>query len=59
MLSLRPCRSVDAAAAQLTGATVLYAGDAELAAPLDLRAYRPIAAGRDAARAEFLIGALN
>lgn len=63
MLSLRPCRSVDAAAAQLiareAGATVVYAGDAELAAPLDLEPYRPIAAGRDAARAEFLINALN
>lgn len=62
MLSLRPCRSVDAAAAQLiareAGATVVYAGDPELEAPLDLAPYRPIAAGRDGQRAEFLISAL-
>jgi myo-inositol-1(or 4)-monophosphatase len=63
MLSLRPCRSVDAAAAQLiareAGAVVVYGDDDGLEAPLDLAPYKPIAAGRDATRAQFLIGALS
>jgi myo-inositol-1(or 4)-monophosphatase len=51
-LSLRPCRSVDAAAAQLivreAGGAVSF-GDGELAdAPLDLSARYPMTAGRDA-----------
>ncbi len=51
MLSLRSCRSVDAAAAQLiareAGATVAF-GDLALAeVPLDLDARYPIAVGRD------------
>ncbi len=50
-LSLRPCRSVDAAAAQLfvreAGGAVAF-GEGELAdAPLDLSARYPMAAGRD------------
>jgi myo-inositol-1(or 4)-monophosphatase len=53
MLSLRSCRSVDAAAAQLiareAGATVAF-GDLALAeVPLDLDARYPIAVGRDPA----------
>jgi myo-inositol-1(or 4)-monophosphatase len=63
MLSLRACRSVDAAAAQLiareAGATVVFGDDDELIAPLDLAPYKPVAAGRDAKRAAFLIGALS
>lgn len=63
MLSLRPCRSIDAAAGQLiareAGATVIFGDDAELVAPLNLAPYKPIAAGRDAARARFLINALG
>jgi myo-inositol-1(or 4)-monophosphatase len=63
MLSLRACRSVDAAAAQLiareAGATVVFGDDDELIAPLNLAPYKPVAAGRDAARAAFLIGALS
>src|SRR6185312_10958888 len=52
MLSLRPCRSVDAAAAQLfareAGGEVAF-GDLELPeARLDLTSRYPIAAGRDA-----------
>jgi myo-inositol-1(or 4)-monophosphatase len=52
-LSLRPCRSVDAAAAQLivreAGGAVAF-GDGSLEdAPLDLTARYPMAAGRDAA----------
>jgi myo-inositol-1(or 4)-monophosphatase len=52
-LSLRPCRSVDAAAAQLivreAGGAVAF-GDGPLeAAPLDLSARYPMAAGRDEA----------
>ena len=52
MLSLRPCRSVDAAAAQLfareAGGEVAF-GDLELSeAALDLTSRYPIAAGRDA-----------
>ncbi|HVT00350.1 MAG TPA: inositol monophosphatase family protein [Solirubrobacterales bacterium] len=52
-LSLRPCRSVDAAAAQLIvreagGAVAFGAGPLE-AAPLDLEARYPMAAGRDEA----------
>ncbi len=51
MLSLRPCRSVDAAAAQLivreAGGTVAF-GDLDLSeAPLDLDARYPIAAASD------------
>ncbi|MFT4050474.1 MAG: inositol monophosphatase family protein [Solirubrobacterales bacterium] len=62
MLSLRACRSVDAAAAQLiareAGAAVVYGDDEGLVAPLDLEPYKPIAAGRDAERARFLISSL-
>lgn len=58
MLSLRPCRSIDAAAAQLiareAGATVTYGDPEGLIAPLDLAPYKPIAAARDADRATFL-----
>jgi myo-inositol-1(or 4)-monophosphatase len=51
-LSLRPCRSVDAAAAQLivreAGGAIAF-GDGDLAdAPLDLSARYPMAAARDA-----------
>lgn len=63
MLSLRPCRSIDAAAAQLiareAGAVVVYGDDEGLIAPLDLAPYKPIAAGRDAERARFLVSALS
>lgn len=63
MLSLRPCRSIDAAAAQLiareAGAVVVYGDDEGLIAPLDLTPYKPIAAARDAERAAFLASALN
>lgn len=63
MLSLRACRSVDAAAAQLiareAGATVIFGDDAELIAPLNLAPYKPVAAGRDEPRAKFLINALT
>lgn len=62
MLGLRPCRSVDAAAGQLiareAGAIVTY-GDESLIAPLDLAPYKQIAAARDDARAQFLIGATD
>lgn len=64
MLSLRPCRSIDAAAGQLivreAGGTVVF-GDKEapLAAPLDLAPHKPVAAGRDRRRAEFLLDALD
>lgn len=62
MLSLRPCRSIDAAAAQLiareAGATVVFGDDAELIAPLNLAPYKPVAAGRDETRAKFLVNAL-
>lgn len=62
MLSLRPCRSIDAAAAQLiareAGATVYFGDDADLIAPLNLAPYKPVAAGRDEPRAKFLIDAL-
>lgn len=62
MLGLRPCRSIDAAAGQLiareAGATVTY-GEDGLAAPLDLAPFKPIAAGRDAERADFLHAALS
>jgi len=56
MLSLRPCRSVDAAAAQLivreAGGEVAF-GELDLAqASLDLEARYPIAAGRDPAALE-------
>ena len=50
MLSLRPCRSVDAAAAQLivreAGGAVAFGELALGEAPLDLDARYPIAAGR-------------
>lgn len=62
MLSLRPCRSIDAAAAQLiareAGATVIFGDDAQLIAPLNLAPYKPVAAGRDETRAKFLINSL-
>lgn len=64
MLSLRPCRSIDAAAGQLivreAGGVVVF-GDKEnpLAAPLDLAPHKPVAAGRDRRRAEFLLDALD
>jgi myo-inositol-1(or 4)-monophosphatase len=52
-LSLRPCRSVDAAAAQLivreAGGAVSFADGPLEAAPLDLSARYPMAAGRDEA----------
>jgi len=52
MASLRGCRSVDAAAAQLVvreaGGSVSFPSlDAPLAAPLDLKPHSPVAAGRD------------
>ncbi len=61
MLSLRPCRSVDAAAAQLivceAGGAVAF-GDLPLdRAPLDLDARYPIAAGRGSAALETARGA--
>lgn len=63
MLSLRPCRAIDAAAGQLiareAGATVTYGDDGNLVAPLELAPYKPIAAARDAERADFLIAALG
>ena len=64
MLSLRPCRSIDAAAAQLivreAGGTVIFGDkDEPLAAPLDLAPHKPVAAGRDRRRAEFLLDALD
>lgn len=62
MLSLRPCRSVDAAAAQLiareAGATVRFGDDPDLRAPLVLEAYKPVAAARSADDATFLTDAL-
>lgn len=63
MLSLRSCRSVDAAAGQLivreAGGHVIF-GDPErpLAAPLDLVPHRPVVAARDEDRARFLAGVL-
>jgi myo-inositol-1(or 4)-monophosphatase len=64
MLSLRSCRSVDAAASQLivreAGGTVIFGDpDNPLGAPLDLAPHKPVSAGRDEARARFLIGALT
>jgi myo-inositol-1(or 4)-monophosphatase len=64
MLSLRACRSVDAAAGQLivreAGGTVLFGSQEDpLAAPLNLAPYKPVAAGRDEERAAFLLGALE
>ncbi|MEI7889212.1 MAG: inositol monophosphatase family protein [Actinomycetes bacterium] len=52
MVSLRDCRAVDAAAAQLVvreaGGLVCFPGlDSPLAAPLDLVGHAPVAAGRD------------
>lgn len=64
MLSLRPCRSVDAAAGQLivreAGGCVMF-GDADQAldAPLDLVARRHVVAARDDRRAHFLRAALG
>lgn len=64
MLSLRPCRSVDAAAGQLivreAGGHVIF-GDAQapLAAPLDLTPYKPVVAARDEKRARFLADVLD
>ena len=63
MLSLRPCRSVDAAAAQLIaregGAHVIFGDPGDpLAAPLDLAPHEHVAAGRDQKRAKFLIESL-
>ena len=60
MLSLRPCRSVDAAASQLVvregGGHVIFGDpDDPLGAPLDLAPHKPVAAGRDELRARFLI----
>lgn len=63
MLSLRPCRSVDAAAGQLivreAGGHVIF-GDPEdpLSAPLDLEHHLPVVAARDEPRARFLAAAL-
>jgi myo-inositol-1(or 4)-monophosphatase len=51
-LTLRPCRSVDAAAAQLivreAGGAVAFGDDGLEAAPLDLGARYPMVAARDA-----------
>lgn len=64
MLSLRPCRSVDAAAGQLivreAGGFVAF-GEAEqpLAVPLDLLPHRRVVAARDQRRARFLLDALS
>lgn len=59
MLSLRPCRAIDAAAGQLiareAGASVTYGDPEGLIAPLELAPYKCIAAARDAERAAFLI----
>lgn len=63
MLSLRACRSIDAAAGQLiareAGASVLFGDDESLIAPLVLEPYKPVAAARDAQRASFLVSALD
>ncbi|MFY9488607.1 MAG: inositol monophosphatase family protein [Solirubrobacterales bacterium] len=64
MLSLRACRSVDAAAGQLivreAGGHVIFGDpDSPLDAPLDLAPFKPVAAGRDEVRARFLIGTLE
>lgn len=64
MLSLRPCRAIDAAAGQLivreAGGTVIFGDKGDpLAAPLDLAPHKPVAAGRDRRRAEFLLDALG
>lgn len=64
MLSLRPCRSVDAAAGQLivreAGGAVVFGDKSDpLAAPLDLAPHKPVAAGRDRQRAELLLDALD
>lgn len=63
MLTLRSCRAVDAAAAQLiareAGAAVTFGDDGELLAPLDLAPYKPLAAARDAERAGFLLAAAS
>ncbi|MCX6389080.1 MAG: hypothetical protein NT122_00375 [Solirubrobacterales bacterium] len=59
MVSLGPCRSVDAAAAQLVvreagGVVSFPAFDHPLAAPLDLLPHSPVAAGRDIAALELV-----
>lgn len=63
MLGLKACRSIDVAAGQLiareAGAAVVFGDDEELRAPLELAPYKPIAAARDAERAQFLISALD
>ncbi|MBI5311380.1 MAG: hypothetical protein HZB14_10210 [Actinobacteria bacterium] len=64
MLSLRPCRSVDAAAGQLivreAGGHVIF-GDAErpLDVPLDLLPHQHVIAARDQRRARFLLDSLS
>lgn len=63
MCSLRPCRSVDAAAGQLivreAGGVVAFGALDTLAdAPLELAPYRPVVAARDAERAQFLLDGL-
>lgn len=64
MLSLRPCRSVDAAAGQLivreAGGSVIF-GDADrpLDVPLDLEPHRHVIAARDERRARFLNDSLG
>lgn len=61
MLSARPCRSVDAAAAQLivseAGGAVGFAGFEPEAASLDLEARYPVAAARDSERLETVLAA--
>ncbi|MBJ7347779.1 MAG: hypothetical protein JHC87_04305 [Thermoleophilaceae bacterium] len=64
MCSLRPCRSVDAAAGQLivreAGGVVGFGSiEDPLVAPLDMAPYRPVVAARDQERAEFLLHALS
>lgn len=63
MCSLRPCRSVDAAAGQLivreAGGTVAFGSLEEgLVAPLELAPYKPVVAARDAERTQFLLDGL-
>jgi myo-inositol-1(or 4)-monophosphatase len=59
MLSARPCRSVDAAAAQLiareAGAGVAFGRGGLSEAPLDLSARYPVAAARDPEQLEILL----
>lgn len=62
MLTLRYCRPVDAAAAQLiareAGVHIQLGDDADLRAPLDLAPYKFLAAARDSERTAFLLSAL-